>query len=490
MMKAVILARVSSKEQEEGHSLDAQVSQLTEYATRKGLNVVKTFIMTESSTKGSRKKFQEAIKFLKSQKEPTALIVSAIDRLQRSFSDTPTLDKLRTDGKVEFHFYREGIVINQKSTSSEVIMWDFGVLAAKAYVESLRENVKRSLNFKLAQGEWVRNSPLGYINYKDEYGRSKIKLDSERAPIIKKMFQEYSKGCCSIRELTEKVKDWGLRSKPNRNILTKTAIHHMICNPFYYGMMEVKGQLYPHIYENLISKELWDKCQEVRTGYNAKPYKYCEKEFLYRGMITCANSGLIITTDQKKGKYNYLVCYDKDGKRQYIREEIVTTQVERILDRIKIPDSLIEEMRKYLKFTVQTEKEFYQATIDSLRKDLDKTTLRIKNLLDLYIDQKIDDETFNAKNNELKQKKFEIEQSISGHANGDENFNKSVINLFIIANRLKLAFMKSSQIEQKREILKLVLRTLELDGSNLGFELNTPFNYMLNLAQCPDWRRV
>ena len=30
-MKAVIFARVSSKEQEEGHSLDAQISKLREY---------------------------------------------------------------------------------------------------------------------------------------------------------------------------------------------------------------------------------------------------------------------------------------------------------------------------------------------------------------------------------------------------------------------------------------------------------------------------
>lgn len=489
-MKAVILARVSSKEQEEGHSLDAQVSQLTEYATRKNLSVVKTFVMTESSTKGNRKKFQEAIKFIKDQKEPIALIVSAIDRLQRSFTDTPNLDKLRKEGKVEFHFYREGMVINQNSSSSEVIMWDFGVLAAKSYVESLRENVKRSLNFKLGQGEWVRNSPLGYINYKDEYGHSKIKIDPERAPIVKKMFQEYSKGGCSVRELTKKATEWGLRSKPARKNLTKTAIHNLIMNPFYYGQMKVKGKLYTHIYESLISKELWDKCQEVRTGYNAKPYKFCEKEFLYRGMITCANTGKIVSTDQKKQQYNYLICYDKDGNRQYIKEEIVTMQIERLLERIKIPDSLIEEMNKYLKITVQSEKEFHKSTIDSLRADLDKTNDRIKSLVDLYLDKKLDDETYELKYKELKGKKFETENLIAGHSQSDNKFNETIINLFVIANKLALAFKKSSKISQKREILKLVVRTLELDGSNLGFELNTPFNYMLNLAQCPDWRRV
>jgi DNA invertase Pin-like site-specific DNA recombinase len=40
-MKAVILARVSSKEQEDGHSLDAQIANLELYAARKSLKISK-----------------------------------------------------------------------------------------------------------------------------------------------------------------------------------------------------------------------------------------------------------------------------------------------------------------------------------------------------------------------------------------------------------------------------------------------------------------
>jgi len=41
-MKAIILARVSTKEQEEGHSIAAQRQRLVDYCARKGLAVVKT----------------------------------------------------------------------------------------------------------------------------------------------------------------------------------------------------------------------------------------------------------------------------------------------------------------------------------------------------------------------------------------------------------------------------------------------------------------
>ena len=58
-MKAIILARVSSKEQEEGQSIPAQVHRAEQYIRRKGLDLIHTFQITESSTKQKRKQFDE-----------------------------------------------------------------------------------------------------------------------------------------------------------------------------------------------------------------------------------------------------------------------------------------------------------------------------------------------------------------------------------------------------------------------------------------------
>lgn len=51
-MKAVILARVSSKEQEDGYSLDAQKDRSMNYCNRNNLEVIKIFTITESSIQG------------------------------------------------------------------------------------------------------------------------------------------------------------------------------------------------------------------------------------------------------------------------------------------------------------------------------------------------------------------------------------------------------------------------------------------------------
>ena len=84
-MKAVILTRVSTKMQEEGLSLTAQSNRLFDYAERKGLEVIKTFEIIESSTHGERKQFMEMINFCKRQRETIAIVADTVDRVQRSF---------------------------------------------------------------------------------------------------------------------------------------------------------------------------------------------------------------------------------------------------------------------------------------------------------------------------------------------------------------------------------------------------------------------
>lgn len=115
-MKAIILARVSTKEQEEGHSIAAQRQRLVEHCQRKGLDVLKVFELVESSTKGGRKEFTAMLEFAKSQGETVAIVADAVDRFQRSFRESVLVDELRRQGVVELHFVRESMVINQNAS--------------------------------------------------------------------------------------------------------------------------------------------------------------------------------------------------------------------------------------------------------------------------------------------------------------------------------------------------------------------------------------
>lgn len=120
-MKAIILTRVSTKEQEEGYSIAAQRQRLVEYCTRKGLDVIRMFELVESSTRGERKEFAAMLEFAKAQNETVAIVADAVDRFQRSFKESVLIDELIRKEQVELHFHREGMVIGKGASSTDIM---------------------------------------------------------------------------------------------------------------------------------------------------------------------------------------------------------------------------------------------------------------------------------------------------------------------------------------------------------------------------------
>ncbi len=274
--------------QEEGLSLTAQSKRLFEYAERKGLEVIKHFEVIESSTRGERKQFMEMIAFCKRQQETIAIVADTVDRVQRSFKESVMLDELMKQNKIELHFYREGMVLNSHSSSVDIMRWDFSVMGAKAYVLQLSENVRRSTELKVKNGERSGTAPLGYENYVDERGKHSVRVKEPEASIIKQIFELYSLGNTSVGELAKWADMMGLKSKMGKKI-SRTAVYYLIDNPFYYGEMKTKYGLIRHIYKPLVTKELWDLCQQLKAEHNCNVHnpKVSDEPFVLRGLIRC-----------------------------------------------------------------------------------------------------------------------------------------------------------------------------------------------------------
>lgn len=238
-MKALLLARVSSKEQEEGQSIPAQERRLREYAERKGLIVEEVFKITESSTKNTRKEFEKILERIRKSREIVALVADTIDRVQRSFKESVVLDNLRKDGKVEIHFMREGLILNLRSNSSDILRWDMGVMFARSYVLQLSDNIKRSKEQAAKRGVWMGLAPTGYMHVTNEKGEKTIVPDPDRAPFIRKLFEMYATGNHSLQTLKTAAIEMGLRTKKGEAPAI-SQINKILKKPFYCGMMDTK----------------------------------------------------------------------------------------------------------------------------------------------------------------------------------------------------------------------------------------------------------
>jgi hypothetical protein len=111
----------------------------------------------------------------------------------------------------------------------------------------------------------------------------------------------------------------------------------MLKNPVYYGLIRYKGELYEGKHEPIITKALFDKCQEVMLR-KSKPKGPRLKPYTYRGVFHCATCGCFITTETQKA-HNYLRCTKRKGPcdEPFVREEVIEEEIKGELKSVSLP---------------------------------------------------------------------------------------------------------------------------------------------------------
>ena len=219
--KAVLYARVSSKEQEkEGFSIPAQQKLLTDYARNKSITVVNEFVDVETAKKAGRTNFNEMLSFLKKNKNVKIILVEKTDRLYRNFKDYVILEDL----DLEIHLVKEGVVLSKNAKSHEKLMHGFKVLIAKNYIDNLKEETTKGMDEKASQGYFPSGAPIGYINTTDKNGKKVIKIDPDKAPYIKRLFELFATGNYSLDTVRKKLQEEGFVYGNGKTPFYKTTV--------------------------------------------------------------------------------------------------------------------------------------------------------------------------------------------------------------------------------------------------------------------------
>jgi len=209
MIKAVIYARVSSREQErEGFSIPAQLELLRNYALNHNITVVKEFEDAETAKKAGRTNYNEMLKFIKSSKDVNTILVEKTDRLYRNFKDYVTLE----DYDLEVHLVKEGTVLSENSKSHEKFIHGIKVLMAKNYIDNLSEEVKKGLAQKVKEGYVISKPPYGY---KKADKKASI-IDENTAQFVKRAYELYAIGHLSLKRVAKQLYDEGFIYKESK----------------------------------------------------------------------------------------------------------------------------------------------------------------------------------------------------------------------------------------------------------------------------------
>jgi len=107
-MNVVVWARVSSREQKEGYSIDAQLRAMHDKATKHGWKIVREFVIAESARRGAdRRVFNEMLRWIKKnakREKIDAIFAHKLDRVCRNMRDAVRLQELEDEHGVKLVF--------------------------------------------------------------------------------------------------------------------------------------------------------------------------------------------------------------------------------------------------------------------------------------------------------------------------------------------------------------------------------------------------
>ena len=296
-VKYCLYARKSiESEERQVLSIDSQIKEMLLLADREGLEIVAMKRESHSAKEtGKRPIFNEIVEEIK-QGKYNGILTWAPDRISRNAGDLGKIVDLMDSGCL-LDIRTFGQRFSNNPNEKFLLM----ILGSQAKLENDQKgvNVKRGLRARCEMGLWPGVAPVGYLNQKEMDKKCQVILDSERAPIIKKIFEKMAYEKWSGRKIHQWLKfELNFKSVGNHN-LALSNIYRLLQNSFYYGKFEYprgSDNWYKGKHEPIVSKEVFDKVQIQLKRDNIVRQS---KEFAFTKLMVCGLCGSGISTEEK-----------------------------------------------------------------------------------------------------------------------------------------------------------------------------------------------
>jgi len=437
-------------------SIGDQLAELKELAKKEQVDVVDVFVEKQTAKIPGRPVFNEMIERLE-RGEASGILAWHPDRLARNSVD---------GGKI-IYLVDTGVISEMKfptfwfdPTPQGKFMLSIAFSQSKYYVDNLSENIKRGHRNKVKEGIWPQMAPLGYVNK-----NKRIVPDENIAPLIKKTFEAYSTGNFTLRQLRDKFNGLGLKRKSGKE-LAVSNYQKLLKNPIYTGLMRYNGEIFEGKHEPIISKKLFNSVQEVMMR-KSKPKSRGLKEYLYRGFFRCGECGCFITTETQKG-HNYLRCTKRKNpcEQKYAREEIITSQIQKEIKKVSLPDDWAKWMIAENTKDRQSEAQSSTLFADNTKADISLLDSKIEKLMNAYLESALSLEEYREMKNKLVNEKQLLKEKLSA-------FEQKANNRFELTEKFlkyNVELANEGTNEEKLHLFKKVGSNFQIKDRTVFFE--------------------
>ena len=309
MVGAVIYIRVSTKEQTENLSLSTQLKACEEYCERQGFEVLARFRKRARARRPpTGLSFKNFCSYCRTHKGRVQFVV--VFNLTRFAREKYDHFALRA------HLKSLGISLRSATepiddTSTGKLME--GVLAAFAQFDNdvRSDRTRAGMRAALELGRWTFLAPLGYMNAPRAMGKSLI-LDPERAPLVRRAFQDFATGRFTKQEVRANITALGLKTRRGQPVPSQT-FDALLRNQVYIGRVDVPGYGVSTRgdFEPLVTEKVFYRVQAILDGRleMTAPRQRNDPDFPLRGYVRCEACGKPLTASWSKGRSDYYAYY-------------------------------------------------------------------------------------------------------------------------------------------------------------------------------------
>lgn len=470
---AVLYARVSTTEQKDnGYSLPQQKDLLYDYCERNNITVLGYFEEDYTGTTLDRPKIKLLKEFV-SQNEVDLVLFHKWDRFSRkTLQGLVEIEKFQSLG-VEVNSLIERIDFNIPQQQIMLLMY-LGLGEVENTVRSQR--TKNGIIGALKEGRHVNKAPIGYINARDPENTDKplIAPCPDKAPLIKRIFEEYATGLYSQESLRKKYHKLGIKR-------SKSQFSNLLSNVIYKGIIKIPehngepSMTVIALHKPLISETLFHKVQKVKNGksnvrLNTKTKSIHDSKLPLRGgILQCRQCGRNMTGSRSKsrnGDYHYYYhCNSRKGCNERFRVNLAHDALLAEFENLKPCKAVLRLFKEILIDEYEKLRKHFKNDMKQLTKKLAEYEAKLDSLTMKYVEGDLDKEIYNRLKTKLSDEANDLKTEIEFIPSTDKNIERYLeFGLSLLTNLNEFYFQANAVV--KRKILGSIL------SENLVFETN------------------
>lgn len=506
-MDAVIINRISSMQQTDGYSLDAQEQHGKAYAKEQKFTVLEVWTFQETASKPEqRHKFQEVLSYIdayndKNPKKKLVVVVEKPDRLYRNHQDKEWCQQKYLSGQVEFHFYKDRRIFNEESSPTDLFFDDIMTSLNKYAAKNIGRESTKGMKQKAESGWFPQQAPFGYKNVGIEEGSKKIKIivpNLEESPLLRHIFELRASGK-SFEEIRQNVLKSPLLPRHRLGKFRhKSSIESIIKNLFYTGQFEWRGKVYNGKHEVIVPSTILEAA--IKAGQKPTS-RFNQRLGTLSNWLKC-ECGCKVTFDPKTKKmkttgemvtYNYYRC--SNGKKihssyPYLSEDKIFAQLGNAVDEIAITEQRAKDISDALNKThlkaqaaVTREVDTFSAALKQLEGSEDEVYADLRKGI-------LDESAYKRQLEHIRSERARFTQLLKQAQLGiNDAYLVTAKKILELAQNAKTLWLTRSR-EEQRDFLNEILSNRVFDYPSVRYEMKKPFQTLSRMASSSTMLRL